>query len=204
MKPLSRAMPDFEGMPVRWVQTSRRTLTLILHPEGWLEIRSPLRTSEKRVMAFMQSKAAWIRGRSGRLAETVPLDRSRPDPLETQDFQARTDKIVGFYLPLLPAGATRLVRLSFRSQRSRWGSCSARGSISINFACSRLPERLLEYIVIHELCHLVRMDHSAAFHTLLGSLLPDAAQRKAELSRYRIRSVPDPAPDVVLSSKSCF
>jgi len=77
-------------------------------------------------------------------------------------------------------------QLVIRRQRRRWGSCSKSGLISINLCAGLLPDELLEYIVVHELCHLVYFDHSARFHHLLEQLLPDAQVRKKDLQRYLI------------------
>lgn len=186
-------IPDFDGMPVRWTRSGRRTLSLTLHPEGWLELRSPLRMSRSRAAAFLLSKADWIRSRRERMLGMIPADRSRPDREEEVCFRRKVNQLAAGLAERLPSGARPVSRIVFRSQQTRWGSCSAVGTISINYACSRLPDRLLEYVVAHEVCHLVRMDHSAAFRTLLDALLPDAGMRKRELMQYRIVSPADEA-----------
>lgn len=71
--------------------------------------------------------------------------------------------------------------LSVRSLRRRWGSCSLRGNIVLAAQLISLPLPLLDYVLIHELCHLRRMDHSPAFHALLLRLLPDARERRTAL-----------------------
>jgi predicted metal-dependent hydrolase len=66
-------------------------------------------------------------------------------------------------------------RVSVRGQRTRWGSCSSRGTLSLNRALLLIDERLLHYVLVHELCHLVRFDHSAEFWSLVSGHIPDAA-----------------------------
>lgn len=63
-------------------------------------------------------------------------------------------------------------RLSIRDQRTRWGSCSASGAIAINWRLLLGPEQVLDYVVWHEACHLVAMDHSPRFWSLLESHVP--------------------------------
>lgn len=74
-------------------------------------------------------------------------------------------------------------KLSVRFQKSRWGSCSARGGISLNAGLLFLPDRLINYILLHELCHTRHMNHSQSFWKLLFSLDPDALDRDREMRR---------------------
>lgn len=71
--------------------------------------------------------------------------------------------------------------ITIRDQRTRWGSCSARGALSFNYRIVFLSERLLDYIVVHELCHLRELNHGPRFWRLLESILPDSELRREEL-----------------------
>lgn len=72
--------------------------------------------------------------------------------------------------------------LSIRRQRTRWGSCTTKRRINLNCSALFLSEPLLEYLIVHELCHLKHMNHSARFWSLVASFIPDCRQRDAELS----------------------
>lgn len=75
-------------------------------------------------------------------------------------------------------------RIAVRDQRSRWGSCSSAGNINLNWRLLLLPTSLSDYVLVHELCHLRRMDHSPAFWNEVARVLPDWRERRRELRRY--------------------
>lgn len=74
-------------------------------------------------------------------------------------------------------------RLTIRDQRTRWGSCSPSGAISINWRLLLAPEAVLDYVIWHEVCHLAVMDHSPRFWALVGRYCPDHRAHAAWLRR---------------------
>lgn len=75
-------------------------------------------------------------------------------------------------------------RITIRNQRSRWGSCSAAGNVNLNYKLIFLPEELLDYVVVHELCHLIELNHSPAFWKLVEDVLPQYRVYQCELRAY--------------------
>ena len=71
-----------------------------------------------------------------------------------------------------------------RFMKSRWGSCSSRGSISLNTHLVKLPDALVDHVVVHELCHLRHMNHGKAFYRLMDAALPDWRARREALRQY--------------------
>ncbi|PVX49908.1 hypothetical protein C7377_1546 [Balneicella halophila] len=78
-------------------------------------------------------------------------------------------------------------KLSFRNQKTRWGSCSYHNNISLNIQLMRLPIHLLDYVIIHELCHTVHKDHSAKFWQLVYNKIGNSLYKsKEEIKTVRI------------------
>jgi hypothetical protein len=78
-----------------------------------------------------------------------------------------------------------VTRVGVRDPKSRWGSCSSKGALSFSWRLVLAPEPVIDYVVAHEVAHLVEMNHSARFWRVVASLVPDAAAPRAWLRRHR-------------------
>lgn len=63
--------------------------------------------------------------------------------------------------------------ITVRDQKTRWGSCSSRGTLSFNYRLIFAPPVILDYVVVHELCHLTHMNHSKSFWNMVASVMPE-------------------------------
>jgi predicted metal-dependent hydrolase len=113
----------------------------------------------------------------------VPAGDARP-AIERFYRRAAREEIV----PRLDAAASRAglsyTGLDIRGQRTRWASCSSNGRMSFNWRLLMAPERVLEYVVWHEICHLQVLDHSPRFWALLERYWPDWREDRAWLTRH--------------------
>ncbi|TSE20850.1 hypothetical protein Talka_00513 [Tepidimonas alkaliphilus] len=157
----------------RLERSARRTPGLQIGPDG-LRVRAPQRAPAAWVEECLQRRADWIVAHLQRQAE-------RPAPgwpplTPALRAQARADLAarVAHWAPRLGVQPQRL-RLS--SARTRWGSASGRGAVSLNWRLVCLPEALRDDVVVHELAHLREPHHGAAFWALVAQALPDYAQR---------------------------
>ncbi len=80
-------------------------------------------------------------------------------------------------------------KVAIRNQSTRWGSCSSRKNLNFNYKIIFLPEHLIEYIIAHELCHLLEMNHGSNFWKLVSLTIPDYYKYKKELCKIRLRDI---------------
>lgn len=138
--------------------------------------------AESNIEKFIKEKAWWIMEKIKYFAKfdyVRPVKNGRMDYLEHKAAALRLarEKVERFNrIYNLPVN-----RINIKNQRTRWGSCSARGNLSFNYKIALLPERLADYIIIHEICHLKEFNHSARFWSLVAIASPDYLSIKKEL-----------------------
>ena len=168
-------------IPYRVVRSGRRTLSLEITARGEALVRAPLRTSDAVIRSFVEGKRRWLEAHLTQMRQRMAESEAQPRLTEEERnslrlrsrpvFEARADH----FAPLL--GVSR-GKITVRTQRSRWGSCSAQGSLSFNALLLLTPPEVLDYVVVHELCHRKEMNHSPRFWAEVERLVPDwKAQR---------------------------
>lgn len=213
------------------VRSRRRSLELRVYPDRRIEVRAPLRCSQRDIDLFVRSRQQWIEKkllalppgqatpaamryahgsthylhgepvtlalRAGRgralldngvlhLAVTDPEDAANVERVLYRwyreqahtDFTARLQRL----FPPFAARGHRLPALTLRRMRSRWGSLSSRSGMSLNVELVRHHPDHIDYVVVHELCHLEHMDHGDGFKALLTHLMPDWRERRRALN----------------------
>jgi predicted metal-dependent hydrolase len=105
-------------------------------------------------------------------------------------YRIRSQHTLGRYLAKCQAITRRHgisePKLMIRKMKRRWGSCSPAGRITLNLKLIQVPIHCIEYVIMHELCHLKCHNHSKAFYALLTRCQPDWRKRKAALDRFRL------------------
>jgi len=78
-------------------------------------------------------------------------------------------------------------KIFIKNQKTRWGSCSKQGNINFNYRIIFLPQKMADYIIVHELCHLQEFNHSADFWNLVAKVIPDYKEIRQELRKNGFR-----------------
>jgi predicted metal-dependent hydrolase len=85
--------------------------------------------------------------------------------------------------PRVQAWGVQYPELGFRTMKTRWGSCRANGRMTFNIRLVQVEPDLIDYVVLHELCHLRELNHSKAFYALMDQVLPDWRKRRERLNK---------------------
>lgn len=145
-----------------------RRLSLRVEPGGEIVVRAPKSISDAVISKFVTEQTAWIQKQKNRMDDLKPLSAQEIQTLK---------KLAKMYLPLRVSELAEkhyfhYTSVTCRHQQTRWGSCSYRNSINLNIELMRLPERLIDYIILHELTHTVHKHHQKAFWNHLEKVLP--------------------------------
>ncbi|MBO5372257.1 MAG: M48 family metallopeptidase [Lachnospiraceae bacterium] len=81
-------------------------------------------------------------------------------------------------------------RIAIKEQKTRWGSCSSKGNLNFNWKLVLMPERIQDYVVVHELAHRKEMNHSPAFWAIVEEIQPDYKERRAWLREHEREFLP--------------
>ena len=163
---------------------SRRT-AIAVKPSGEVRLSFPKYVPLRKALEFLDSKAEWVAAARERMAQRCAA-RPEYSRAEVEDLRRRAKEVLP---PRVEALARRFGfrygRVTIRATRSKWGSCTADNNLSLSLWLMTLPEHLVDYVILHELCHTRHHDHSPRFHALLDSCLGgrEKALRK-ELRAY--------------------
>jgi predicted metal-dependent hydrolase len=207
------------------IRSKRRTIAIIVHRDGRVVVRAPLKTPEALIRAFIESKSGWIEEKKALAAKHVALPvkkytggekfllLGREIPLRVVDkqktalkfqdefflsktafpkaqalftkwYQARAREILTERVELYARQfGLKYEKIRISSARTRWGSCSSRGTLSFTWRLVMAPLDVVDYVVIHELAHLKVKDHSPKFWAEVERMQPDFKRRRAWLKK---------------------
>lgn len=168
------------------VRSKRRSIGFEVRPGGKITVRIPMRASVNTVKEIIEDKKDWLYEMYLKQKDKIDTDSlreaERNDPrtayLEKKYRQAAKRYIyerVEYYIEMI-GGHYSSIRIG--DQKTRWGSCSNNGTLSFSWRLMLAPPRVLDYVVIHEICHLTYMDHSKHFWDLVSVYDPDYKEHR--------------------------
>jgi len=189
--------------PSTWHPSTPHSTLFVRHPrarryvirvqdDGRVRVTIPRGGSKREAQAFAQRQHGWIEKQRRRIeAERQQRNTSgRPAGLEGERAQrdrANVD-LPARLLELAARHGLAVSRISIRNQKWRWGSCSRRAHICLNWRLIDMPHSVRDYVMIHELMHLKRMDHSPRFWKLVAQACPDYQHARRWLRAHALRS----------------
>lgn len=176
----------------RFVRSSRKTLSVEIGPKG-LTVKAPFSASRRDVEAFLRKRPHWVLAHYDAMQEKMEklsqqngnshLSESQKEALEKRYRNLAREcitKRASYYAAQL--GVT-YSSIRIAEQKTRWGSCSSRGTLSFHWRLVLAPPAVMDYVVVHEVCHLIHMDHSPDFWAEVESLMPDYKVYKTWLKK---------------------
>ena len=158
-------------MKYQLIRSGRKTLAIEINTSG-LVVRAPYKATQRQIDEFLAQHHEWIEKRLTKLEALPPVSC-----LTDEEIRALADEAlrvipgrVAHYAPLV--GVT-YGRITIRNQRSKWGSCSAKGNLNFNCLLMLAPPEVLDGVVVHELCHRKHPNHSPAFYAEVLRVYPD-------------------------------
>lgn len=158
------------------VYSDRRTLSIVVK-EGTVIVHAPRFVDKKYIAAFVQKNEKWI-------DKSLEKSKKSRDPLadlssrEIENLREKARKILTekteHYSKIM---GLKFSRITITGAKTRFGSCSSKGNISYSYRLLLYPDAAIDYVVVHELAHLVKMNHSAQFYKIIESVLPDYKER---------------------------
>lgn len=155
------------------IYSSRRTLAIQILANGSVKVRAPKGCPKHTIHSFLTEKETWILKNIQKMNQHIPDTAPLTEKVRKRYIKIARDIITqktSYYANIMNV---TYGRISIREQKTRWGSCSSKGNLNFNWRLIFAPEEVLNYIVVHELAHRIEMNHSAAFYSVVKSILPD-------------------------------
>lgn len=169
----SEKLLTLSGLSCKVVRSRRKTLAIDVKDEGII-VRAPLYVPEDEIRRIIIKHKAWIEKSLNRLEIEKKAAENPLSPKEIEALKQMAQKIiperVKYFAEKL--GIT-YGRITIRTQRTRWGSCSSKGNLNFNCLLMLTPPEVIDSVVVHELCHRREMNHSKRFYDEVLRAMPD-------------------------------
>ena len=175
---------------IELIRSRRKTISIEITQDARVIVRAPLRANVSDINRFIGEKADWIDRHLRKMRQRQEKEKASPrrelTPQEINLLTTRAKRIipqrVRHYAEIM---GLRYGRITIRMQKSRWGSCSSKGNLNFNCLLMRTPDEIIDYVVVHELCHLKEMNHSDRFWAEVEKIIPDYRQRRKWLRDHQ-------------------
>ena len=162
--------------------------------DGRIQVTKPACMNDSHAEKFVYEKREWIdkmmrkSERAKKRAPRMELPRLRRGTKNYKEAQEQARELISERLAYFKDTYPFLYnRVFIRNQKTLWGSCSRAGNLNFNYKIIHLAPELVDYIIVHELCHLREMNHSKRFWELVAKEIPDHVMRRKQLRGFTLR-----------------
>ena len=173
-------------MNYRIIRSKRKSIGLEITDEGLL-VRAPMRASKREIERMISAHENWISKKMAlhKQAREAALSKGLLSENDIRHLIAQAKEYipqrVAYYAPLL---GVHPGRITIRKQKTRWGSCSAKGNLNFNCLLMLTPPEVIDSVVVHELCHLLEMNHSDRFYSNVFRVFPEYRKHHGWLKKH--------------------
>lgn len=171
-------------IPIEFKRQNRKTLAISITEDAGLMVKAPFSMPEKEIERFINQRLFWIYKQAKRMLaqkEMRPVRTSKEEHMLHEKAEVVLREKTEYYAKMLGV-VCQHIRIG--DQKTFWGSCSSRGRISYNWHLVLMPDKIQNYVVVHELCHLMEMNHSPKFWSLVEKIIPDYREQRKWLKEH--------------------
>jgi predicted metal-dependent hydrolase len=161
-----------------------KKINITVKPFKGVRVAVPKRVSYRKAEQFALSQTAWIKKHLLNLKRKEAVCKRLSENIPEVDKEDAKKRLVKRLAELAAKHAFTYNRVFIRNQKTRWGSCSAKNNISLNVKLARLPEKLSDYVIIHELVHTRIKNHSKKFWQELDRIVMNNKELRSQLKDY--------------------
>lgn len=170
---------------IQIVHSNRKTISLEVKRDGQIILRCPYGLSDAAVRRFLAEKQAWLEKTLKKVNAYTALEKTI---IPEDEIQRLTREAKEQIPPRVAYWAGRIGvtygTICIRHQKTRWGSCSQKGNLNFNCLLMQMPKEILDYVIVHELCHRKEMNHSPKFWAEVEKIMPDYRWRRKWLKEH--------------------
>lgn len=168
-------------MNIKVIKSNRKSISIEITKDLSLIVRAPIFMSDDEIYAFADSKKKWIDKHLNKIKEQNKARKDMPK-LSQDEISSLADRAcelipqrAAYFAPII---GVDYGRITIRNQVSRWGSCSSKGNLNFNCLLMLTPPEVIDYVVVHELCHRKEMNHSPKFWDEVKRILPNFDEQR--------------------------
>jgi len=159
-------------------------VNISVNPFTGVRVAVPHGLSLQKAEEFVNTKTGWIQRHLGRMNQYEERNETGSAASDGIDRAEAKSKLVLRLKHLAGKHGFIYNKVFIRNQKTRWGTCSSRNNISLNMKVSRLPQELMDYVILHELAHTRFKNHSNDFWTLMDTLMENGKAKAASLREW--------------------
>lgn len=172
-------------LPEEWdvsvTRSRRRSISITVRGENQVEVKAPYGVSDREIWGVLEEKKGWIRKQMEK-SSRIEEECAQAGYLTDAEIRELAEKALKILPDRVRWFAERIGvsygRITIRNQKTCWGSCSSKGNLNFNCLLMLTPPEVIDYVVVHELCHRLEMNHSRRFWELVERELPDYRERR--------------------------